>query len=625
MGTISTEKESAPYRMAAALASRGGTSRHFQPSERIWMGVRGPGNYIQKAVFQHPKIPEIFGVAEGEIYNGEEILDRLENENVRPTDIWDSFFALPLLYERMGRDFPRILNGVFSIALWDGRNRTLHLIRDHLGSRSLFWAKSPDGLVFASTVRALLTTGRVEVSISMKGLAAYLSSVAVSPPQTLFKGVQAVRPGYAVVWNEKEISEYSYWPINQVHENYKRTEGSFAEEIRETLKDAVRIRKNGNFPIGGLVSGGLDTGVVTSLLAEDFSRDCPLPVFSIAFSEQSFSEADLQQVMYDRFPLAPHAAELEPYEFWDLLAKAVEQLDVPVNDPALVGMLRVFGLAREHGCRAVFDGEAADELFFTGHAHSERAFQRLLFLPLSLRQGFLGRLIPHMPLGTEFSQRLKRLFFRLGLPDNERRLLVLPSFYRHAESILADSRWMREDPLWVERAYLGETSLSDPLNIYHYGLLKGFLPNDLLYKNERMASCCQVVNRTPFIDPRLVELAFKIPARLKIQPPSSRNDGTKRVYKRAVRDWVPSQIFYRKKSQGFSHPISLWFQGPLREVLQEALLSPEARCRDFLNRAYYQSLVDAYFAGRTDLEYLVTGLLFLEFWLRHWDGQPKIG
>lgn len=183
-------------RMFEALASRGGGSKTVHSENNLVMGVRGDADYVKKALVMNPA-KSIIAAIEGEIYNFEEIKhmlgDEIELENV--------FETVVALYEKFGKDFPRYLNGIFTIALWDKNQKRLYLVRDHLGSHSLFYTKTNDSLFFATTLQSLLNTGYVKREISPRAMAMYFAATAISPPHTMLKDVYCLRPGSLVMYN----------------------------------------------------------------------------------------------------------------------------------------------------------------------------------------------------------------------------------------------------------------------------------------------------------------------------------------------------------------------------------------------------------------------------------------
>jgi len=602
--------------MFEALSSRGGDSKAIHQENHIFMGVRGDADYVKKALVMNPS-KSIIAAIEGEIYNFED-LTRILGNNGAKFDRENVFDAIIPLYEKFGKDFPKYLNGIFAIALWDNKQKTLYMARDHLGSHSLFYTEQKGNLFFATTLQALLNIGVIERELSLAGMNTYFSSTAICPPDTLLKNIFCLRPGSIVSYTNGEFSDDDYWQIKTIGEDYTRGMDDFAEELRELILNAIKIRANYGNNYGSLLSGGVDTGIISatlSTLKQDEGKK--LPVFSIAFEEKVYSDAALQKIMYDRYELEPHVTTLTPHEFSEILPKAITYLDSPVNDMACVGMYKAFEMARQAGCPVVFDGEAADEIFFTGHAHAEREFQKYVSLPFWLRHALFGRTITSMPVGSSLWKKGLRFLYRIGLPDNERKLMGLQSFYKNATPILRNYEAVKlEEPLYMGKRYLSETSVKDHLNVYYYGLLKTFLPDDLLFKNERMASAHGITNRTPFIDYRLVELGYKIPQRLKIKAPTETDDGTKLVYKKAIKGLIPDEILARKKTRGFSQPSAVWYRNELKDFAYNTLFSQDSLCQDYLNKQYMQKLYADHVSGKANFNYLLNSLLIFELWLK---------
>jgi asparagine synthase (glutamine-hydrolysing) len=412
------------------------------------------------------------------------------------------------------------------------------------------------------------------------------------------------------------LSEYEYWQSKNIQEDFNRKEEDFVEEARELILDAITIRANYEGKYGTLLSGGIDTSIIAATLASQ-QEHALVKGFSVTFEEIFYSDADLQEIMYSRYNIKPHTTTLRANDYSNILQKGIAYLDKPVNDDAFVGMYKAFELAKQCGCDVVFDGEAADELFFTGHAQGEKAFQKFLFPPFWLRRVTFGKLIPFIPVGDSFWKKGWRFLYKIGLSDEERILTRLPCFYNHATNILLDpDPILSEDPHQIGKMYLAESALQDPLNRYHYGILKTFLTDDLLFKNERMASANGIINRTPFIDYRLVELAFKIPARYKLARPTEHDDGTKQIYKKAIKGLIPDEILHRKKKRGFSQPSSVWYRRELKDFVHGTLFSQESLCPDYLNKAYMKQLFSEHVSGKANFDRWLSSLLIFELWLK---------
>lgn len=556
---------------------------------------------------------DVVALCEGEVYNFRELAESVGI--LCAGKVADGFDLIPRLYARYGKDFVRHVNGVFGVALWDQRNRTLVLARDHLGSHSVFYAQARYGFFFASTIPALLATDTLERSIDLAALDEYLASLAVSPPRTLFETVKAVRPGHVHLAGELGAEEHDYWRLWAITEDYEKSEDEFAVELREIFEDAVKIRAQYGGKAGVLVSGGVDTSAVAAVLTQSgCCRD--LAGFSIAFEEKDFSDAPLQEIMYSRLGLERHQILLGPKEFAVALADGAGFLDSPVNDVAFAGMLHAFRSAAVSGFTAVFEGEGSDEIFCTGHSLGELGIQRFLFLPFAIRRLLFGSFKRLFSEDNSLPAKAVRLFARIGMTDLERRCTWVPGFSWQTRKRLLGRAYDSTQTWETARGYYRQTKLKDRINVYQYGLTRLFLPNDLLFKNERMASAVGVSNRTPFIDFRLVEKAFEVPAKFKLQQPGKGSDGTKLIFKKVVRGLVPDEILDRRKTRGFSQPTAVWYRNELKNLVRDTIFSQRAKIYGCLDRQAVQQIYEDFIHGRVSSDYFLNSLVILELWMQ---------
>lgn len=557
---------------------------------------------------------------EGEIYTAPCADDTCSN-------IFHSSLAETVIeqWKRVGSDFPRAINGAYTAALWDRSTRTLNLVRDHAGCRSLFFAPLKNGIVFASTVPAILDSGIVDSSIDPESVDCYFGVKAMSPPRTMFKNIFALRPGHVLAWCDGKTNEHDYWRIHEIQVDHRTPADELCNALRHTIVDAVRIRQRSGEKYCALVSGGVDTSAVVAILDSLPGAQRPLHGLSIAFDELAYSDAGLQDCIVKTLGVDQRERTLKPAEFADTLCKAVGYLDSPVNDAALVGMYAAFGMARADGYDVVFDGEGPDELFPAGNTQGELSIAPMLRLPQPLRRAVFGLMGTSIPIGDSPLDKVRRMCARLALPDNERRLTWRPLLHTAARKRLLSKPFLTGmDPYAAGKAYLAQSSTTDPLNLYQYGLIKTFLPDDLLYKNERMASAHNVMNRTPLVDYRLIELALKIPSRLQIERPTPSTDGIKLLYKAALRGIVPDEILDRKKERGFSQPTRVWYSGALRDFLGDTILDPNSAARDVFNARFLRQSFDDHVAGKANNDSLLTSVLIFNLWLQGiTQSQPR--
>jgi len=609
-GTVLLDK------MADAMQFRGQSRDRIQDVS-VFLGTVSHDYEVGKRVVNNSE-RSVIAVCEGEIYNASELLGSLKN-SPQSGKGFNGFELIPYLYQEQGKDFARAINGVFGIALWDNRNKSLLLVRDHLGSHSIYYSFLNHSFAFATTVKALFCADFIAPEIDVDSLDRYFASLAISPPGTIFEKVRSVRPGYCVILHDNQVTEYSYWPIDLFQENYETSFQEFANQLRSIFEDAVSIRAaHGDQRIGALVSGGVDTSSVVAVLSKK-EHIAKYQGFSIAFDERAFNDASLQEIIYKKFNLKPNQIVLKPKEFADGLARGSAFLDCPVNDVAYSGMFNAFRIASEYGCNIVFEGEGSDEIFCTGHSQGEFDIQKYLTVPYALRRLFFGMFIPLFSEKSTLIHKIFRMLARLGMTDLKRRSTWIPVFSQNTRNRLLGRKQAQAcDILKTAREYYGKTQLRDMLNIYQYGLTRLFLPNDLLFKNERMASAHAITNRTPFIDYRLVEKAFQIPAKYKIQKPNAHSDGTKMIFKTAVHGLVPDEILDRKKTRGFSQPTAVWYRNDLKDFVYDHLFAGNPKIYDWLDKKVTHQIYEDFMTGKASNDYFLNSLLILELWMQNY-------
>jgi len=550
----------------------------------------------------------VIAVCEGEIYAS------YGDASGYKTSPGDPFGSVPLLYDKYGLDFAKGLNGVFAIALWDSRNKKLVLVRDHLGSHSLFYTIVNGEVYFGSTAKSLLRATGQSAEVDKQALVGYLTSLAVAPPSSMLSNIRALRPGHAVVVDDGSVHEHRYWDLGSFAEDRVKKEEEWVGELKDLFVDAVGIRSAVGGKIGALVSGGVDTTSIVSALGNGGMDS--IPGFSIAYDEQQYSDGALQQIVTNTLPVELQSLTVKSGDFISALESGAEVLDSPVNDVAFAGMYLAMGLAAKNGCNAVFDGEGADEFFTTGHSHGERSVLKYHGIPLALRKLMRAVFGSEIPLGGSTPSKVLRLLTRIGMTDFERRSTWMPVYQgKLLRRLLGAAAGTPSANVPVASQYYRETRLQDPINQYQMALSKTFLADDLLYKNERVSSAHSVMNRTPYIDFRLVEKAFQIPAFMKIQDPTPDSDGTKLIMKKALVDIVPDAILNRKKTRGFSQPISVWYRSDLRGYVEDHLFGSSVKFSTYLDARTVKQLWHAHLKGG-NYDYLLNSILILELWLQ---------
>jgi len=541
-------------------------------------------------------------VQNGELYNHAVLRDELQATGHRFATRCDTE-VLVHGYEEWGAEgLLERLRGMFAIAVWDGRRRRLLLARDRFGIKPLYWSAQSGRLAFASELKALRRAGLRE-EIDLDALEAYLAFNAIPAPLTIFRDIAKLPPGHLLTVEAGGTPQIREWrrPLPAAADAL-RTEGEaeLAAELRERLRDSVRAHLVADVPVGVFLSGGVDSGALTALAAEETPGQ--VATFSIGFEEQSFDELGLARQVARRYGTDHHELVIRP-DAVTLLPEIVAAFDEPFADSSALPTYLVSQLAAGH-VKVALSGEGGDELF--GGYHTYVA-------------GMLApRLAPLARVARPFVERLPSSSRRVSLDYKARRFVRaahLPALERHhgfkeilspeLRARLLDGRRSHApaDPLALWREHWARTEGAEELARVQELDLNLYLPSDLLVKTDRASMAHSLEARVPFLDAHVAELALALPTAMKV-----RGRQKKLLLRRAVEPLLPREVVHGAK-RGFSIPAAAWLRGELEPFAREVLHGAELVDRDVA-----LGLLDAHVARRDDHSRPLWGLLSLELW-----------
>jgi len=545
----------------------------------------------------------IWTVFNGEIYNYPDLKRQLEARGHRFRTTTDTE-VLVHLYEDHGPGFVEHLNGMFTIALWDDRARRLLVYRDRLGEKPLYYTTVAGRLVFASEIKAMLRDPQIERAVAPEALYDYLSFQYNPRRQTIFRGIQRLKPGTMLEVTADGVREHTYWEI-PVAAPRPRPEEEYLDELRSLLRDSVRRRLLSDVPLGAFLSGGLDSSVVVGLMAEILDR--PVQTFSVGFTVPGgYDESEHALRVARHFGTEHHPLVVESMDVEHLLPQTVHSLDEPIADFAAIPTYLVSQFARR-SVTVVLTGEGADELF-AGYDHYRfpSMLERYSQVPEALRR-LLSHAAPAVP--ARFAKALTA-----GALDPLGGFRLLKSVFRPSELdqvLSGDVRaHLNGAAMQPDFARLFERGRDlDVLNRYLLVDLATWLPEDLLMKVDKMSMSVSLEARVPYLDHRIVELAATMPSDLKWR------GGGKYILKRLAAGLIPQEIIERRK-HGFRLPLDRWFRRELRAMAEDLLLGTRARSRGLLEPAAVATLWQRYLGGDDTRFMQVWTLLNLELWCR---------
>lgn len=603
------------------LAAMNATMVHRGPDDEGHYVGRGAGlamrrlSIIDVAGGHQPMLSEegsVVAVCNGELYNFHEIRSELEGQG-HAFRTHSDVEILPHLYEAVGAATPERLNGMFGLAVWDERERTLLLARDRMGQKPLYWTQRDGMLLFASELKVLLAHPAVAPVVDRAALAKYLAFEYVPAPHAIIAGVHKLEAGHRLVWKRGAVTVEPYWTVPMGDDADPIDEGEAAERLRALLKRSVERRLISDVPLGVFLSGGIDSSSIVAMMAELRPPE-QIKTFSIAFAEESFDESSYAREVAERFGTDHREQRCTPEQLMALLPAVTDLLDEPLGDASIVPTYALSKFTREHVTVAL-GGDGGDELF-AGYPTfpAEEAARLYRSLPGFLRRGLIEPLARRLPVSDDnisFDFKVKQFLKGAAVRGIERHIHWLGSFTPAEQGeLLLDGA--EDDPLEDVARYAAEVPNASPGNRLLYTYKRLYLAEDILTKVDRASMGVSLEARAPFLDPEFVACAAALPYRLKL-----RGRTMKYVLKRAMDPLLPKGIAGRAK-KGFGIPVAKWVKGPLKDLFRETLAVDRIRREGYFRPGAVSKLLRDHFEGRADNRKKLWTLFIFERWLERW-------
>jgi asparagine synthase (glutamine-hydrolysing) len=553
----------------------------------------------------------------GEIYNFQALRAELEAKGHWFRSRSDTEVVLNAFVEWQEKCLERF-NGMFAFAIWDRRQRRLLLARDRYGIKPLYWYGKGGVLIFASEIKAILKHPQVSRAVCYPALNEYFTFQNIFSDATLFEGIRLLPPGCALTLDLDEMSEakvWRYWDYPSPSEPWDLTEEECAERLYHLFVQAVTQQLVSDVPVGSYLSGGMDSGSITSVAVRHLPR---LTTFTGGFDLTSASGLELG---FDERPNAEILANLVKTEHYEVVMHAG---DMECVLPELIWHLEdlrvgqcypnyyVARLASKF-VKVVLSGAGGDELF---GGYPWRYYRGL---------DSVGR--------EEYFQRYYQFWQRL-VPDEDKPQLFNAETRRRISDHSAFETFRSVFDGWTGEFHGND----DCINASLYFELKTFL-HGLLVVEDKLSMAHSLETRVPFLDNNLVEFALNIPLSYKVRYPKQTvkidenlpgkrrlyelqtNDG-KAVLRQAMSRIIPRDITERTK-QGFSAPDASWFRGESIDYINRLLRHPKAMIYEFLQPSYVTKVLDEHCSGHVNRRLLIWSLLSLEWWCRCFLGNSS--
>ena len=553
-------------------------------------------------------------VYNGEIFNFREIREELLTRGHRFRTNCDTEVAMRAFLEWDTDCFQRF-RGMFAIAIWCDRTRRLVLARDRMGIKPLYIHRHGRDVIFGSELKALFAHPWVTRDLDLAGLQDFLSFNYVPGKRTLVKGIEKLPGGHYLEWRDGETRIVPYWRLRFDPNPTLRIEDA-TEELDRLLRDAVREQLVSDVPLGLWASGGLDSSTLLHHAAEQ--SPTPVKTFSIAFQERSCDEREYFREIARIYGTDHHEFELRAETE---VCSAIEDFsyfsDEPGADSGALPVWFLSKMSRKHVTVAL-SGEGGDELFGGYMTYqADKLARPLRKLPELFRKTALATAHKFLPVSDakiSFEYKLKRWLEGSLLHPDEAHLYWNGTFSEEQKRHLLNGRQNGHRPRDLYRTLPDESELGF-VNRYLMLDQQYFLPDNLLYKVDRMSMAHSLEVRPPLLDHRIVEFAANLPEKFKIN-----GSEQKVLLKRAMRGKLPSFILDRKKS-GLDIPAHDWFRGPLFPMLRDTLNADAVRKTHLFNPDATDRLIRDHKEKRINAGYHLWGLLTLFLWLKRWNIQ----
>lgn len=605
------------------MISEGGTALRF-PDAAVQMGNalehRGPDGHARltsphavigtarlRIIDLHERADQPFAApgsqvwleCNGEIYNAPSIRAQFPDYPFRSNSDVESI--LPLYLER-GTDAIAMLDGMFGLAIWDNRTRTLILARDRAGEKPLFYTRVGREIVFASELQCILQHPEISKELDTIAVAEYLRLGYVPEPRTMFKAIRRVEAGTFIRFGEIGQQTVRYWdPASFVIE--PRSPRDAVAELQRLFENAVTKQVMSDVPVGVFISGGLDSSLLATLASRAIGVD-KVHTFSAQFAEASYDESE-DAAKLARWMRTTHIpVRTDEETLLEALQHVTNGVAEPIADAAVLPTFLLAREARKH-VKVILSGEGADELFggyptYLGHKIAPKYDALPAFLRNAVRGGIAK--LPSSGKKVTLEFLLKRFvsdaekpwverhlsWFGTGLPDDVALTNELPE--------LPSAGPYPNDPL------LGAMLLD----------YRGYLRDNLLVKVDRATMLSSVEARAPYLDHYLTSFALSLPAQLRV-----RRFETKWVLKKAAEKWLPKSVIYRRK-RGLSVPTASWINHGLRAEVDRLLAPERLRADGLMNERRVTSLLDEHRSGRANHAKALWAIVMLQYWLEKW-------
>ncbi len=518
--------------------------------------------------------------------------------------------------------------GMFAFALWDRKTRSLVLARDRLGIKPLYYAATPQGVLFASQLKAFRAAPGWKPTIDEDAVVGYLRHAYIAQPRTIYCEAEKLAPGHILTLREGSVAAPKcFWDLRSIAVAGQRRndpapdESEAVEHLDALLRDSVALRMIADVPLGAFLSGGIDSSTVVALMQAQSAR--PVKTFAIGFHESGYDEAECAKRVAAHLGTDHTEFYVEPRHALDVIPRLADWFDEPFADSSQIPTYLVSELTRKHVTVAL-SGDGGDELFagYNRYLWAERLARAVGLVPRPLRSASKAalhalapqtwnRLFAFVPASWRPAlpgDKLHKITTLLDNPEPDAIYRRLVSQWERPDEVAAAGREPR-GPLWDPTI---AQELPDLVPRMQFLDMVTYLPDDILTKVDRATMAVGLEGRVPLLDHRVVAYSWSLPLRFKV-----RGGRGKWLLRRVLDRYVPRSLIERPK-MGFGVPIDAWLRGPLREWA-ETLLAPARLASDgFVRVEPVRRAWQEHVEGSRNWQYPLWTVLMLQAWRERW-------
>ncbi len=568
----------------------------------------------------HNEDKTIWIVFNGEIYNYRELRDLLISKGHKFYTSSDTE-TIVHLYEEYGPRCLDHLRGMFAIALWDSKNNTLFLARDRVGIKPLFYTiLNGEKIIFGSEIKAILEHPEARAEIDHQALDAYFAYLYIPAPLTIYRGIKKLDPGHYIKITAHNITVRQYWDVT-FDPDFSKSEKYFLEGFLELFQEAVRLRLISDVPLGGFLSGGVDSSMVVSHMALNLDeRPNAFTVGFVGSTGAYLDERPYARLVAEKYNLNHEMIDVDP-DITTILDPLVSAFDEPFADDSIIPTYYICEAAKKK-VTVVLTGLGGDELFGGYERHLGFRLSLLYdWIPRFLSRSIIKPILVSLPESKNGSSRIdhiKRFVRASELPLDQRYASYVTTMGAHDRAKLF-RRDIRNKIDFNQTADLMFSHFNsrdvspDPLDYVFYQDFKTYLPEDILALTDRIGMHHSLELRVPFTDHKLVEFCASIPSKYKIKWFQK-----KFLLKKAALRYLPKKVIYHKK-QGFSSPMATWLQKDLRTFCDRTLSKQEIDKYGILNWVFVDRILKEHMSLKERHDKLIFAIIMFQKWLEKAD------